>query len=240
MTTRTVTAARALPHLGVAPAVVAGSDLLQRRRSTIGATDVPASRAVIDNDCDKFRVLTTWAPGDKRDKRVATLHSIRPGSRRSYSVSIVPSVSGLPLRVRRFAALDLVGVTGAIGRRGRLVRLEFVASAALGLALGAWLLAGGAPTWFGVWSFGIGVNYVALSAYAIEFLRRPSHLAAELEGVDVRYELRRYSATQLLLVMPFLVAGAAAIQHTVSAFDARTRRHNEPTAMKHQGPYRKG
>ena len=99
------------------------------------------------------------------------------------------------------------------------------------MALGAWLLAGGAPTWLGIWSFGIGVNYLSLSAYAIEFLRHPSHLEAELAGVNLRYEVRRYSTTQRLLVMPFLVAGAAAIQHTVNAFAARIRRDNDPTAM---------
>ena len=122
-------------------------------------------------------------------------------------------MSGPPIRVRRLVALDLVGVTGAVGRRGRLVRLEFVASATLGMVLGAWFLAAGAPAWLGLWSLGVGVNYLALSAHAIGLLRHPDRLSAELDGLDLRNELRRYSGTQLLLVMPFIVAGAAAMQH---------------------------
>lgn len=127
-------------------------------------------------------------------------------------------MNAAPINVQRLAALDLAGRTGQVGRRARLIRLEFVASAVLGLTLGAWLLAAGAPAWLGVWGLGIGVNYVALAAHAIDFLRYPEHLHAELRDVDRQSELRRYSATQLLLVVPFLIAGAAVRQHV-----ARTR-----------------
>ena len=41
---------------------------LQRRRVTLDAADV-SSGSVIDNDLDKFCVLTTWAARDKRGKR---------------------------------------------------------------------------------------------------------------------------------------------------------------------------
>ena len=67
-------------------------------------------------------------------------------------------MNAAPINVQRLAALDLAGRTGQVGRRARLIRLEFVASAVLGLTLGAWLLAAGAPAWLGVWGLGIGVK----------------------------------------------------------------------------------
>ena len=48
---------------------------------------------------------------------------------------------------------------------------------------------------------GIGLNYVPLSAHALS-LRRPEALEAELEGVDVVRELRRYTFIQLWVVVP--------------------------------------
>lgn len=190
-----------------------------------GRDGFPAWRSVIDNDPERFGVSTTRAAGYKRGKRnyrLREIQGVRDRTCRRCPVTGAASVSGLPIRVRRLAALDLAGPTGALGRRGRLVRLEFVASATLGIALGAWFLAAGAPAWLAVWSLGIGVNYLALSAHGIELLRHPDHLYAELDGVDVRQELRRYSVSQLLLVMPFLVALAAAVQHAGNAFAARS------------------
>jgi hypothetical protein len=56
---------------------------------------------------------------------------------------------------------------------------------------------------------GIGVNYAALAWHAVS-LSRPGALDAELAGVDVPHELRRYSLLQFWVVVP-LVLGILAL-----------------------------
>ncbi|MHB1011242.1 MAG: hypothetical protein ACYC1E_18930, partial [Propionibacteriaceae bacterium] len=59
----------------------------------------------------------------------------------------------------------------------------------------------------------------------------PSHrLEAELDGVDILAELRRYGAVQLLLFIPGLVAGAA----VVAWFRSRTGAPEGPSGQ-HRG-----
>jgi hypothetical protein len=108
--------------------------------------------------------------------------------------------------VRRFAALDMYGTTGS-ARRRRIVVVEFALGAVGMILLGVVLTVHGAWLW-GLWLLGCGLGYGALAAHAVTLY--PSHrLEAELDGVDVVSELRRYSAAQLLLFVPGLVAVAA-------------------------------
>jgi hypothetical protein len=51
---------------------------------------------------------------------------------------------------------------------------------------------------------GIGVNYAVLTWHAVS-LSRPGALDAELAGVDVPHELRRYSLLQFWVVVPLLL-----------------------------------
>jgi len=109
--------------------------------------------------------------------------------------------------VRRFAALDMHGVAGTVGRR-RIVVVEFMVGAAGMILAGGVLTVRGAWLW-GLWLLGCGLGYGALAVHAVTLY--PSHrLEAELDGVDVVSELRRYGAVQLLLFVPGLVAVAAA------------------------------
>ncbi len=110
------------------------------------------------------------------------------------------------LDVRRLAAVDMHGVAGRRLRR-RLVLAEFVLGAAAGLALGVWVaVAAGPAGWqaFGAWMAGVGVNYAALTWHAVS-LSRPGALDAELAGVDVPRELRRYSILQFWVAVPLLL-----------------------------------
>jgi hypothetical protein len=118
-------------------------------------------------------------------------------------------VSAARWNVRRFAAIDMHGTAGT-QRRRRLVTVEFVLGTAVLILIGArspshggWLFAG--------WLLGCGANYGALSVHAVR-LYRPGRLEAELDGVDVRSELRRYSIAQLLLFVPALIAVIALAQ----------------------------
>jgi hypothetical protein len=111
------------------------------------------------------------------------------------------------MNVRRLAAVDLYGGSGSRLRR-HLVLAEFVVAVIGGIALGAWVLtavAGIGGIVFGVWLLGTGLNYVPLTAYAI-MLSRPGALDAELSDVDVRRELRYYTARQFWLFIPAAVA----------------------------------
>jgi hypothetical protein len=75
-----------------------------------------------------------------------------------------------------------------------------------GVALGVWVaVSAGTPGWqaFGAWPAGVGVNYAALTWHAVP-LSRPGALDAELAGVDVPRELRRYSLLQFWLAVPLL------------------------------------
>jgi hypothetical protein len=119
------------------------------------------------------------------------------------------------LDVRRLAALDMHGVAGT-RRRRELVRAEFILGAIGGLALGVWVAAA-APTvasqLFGIWIAAVGVNYAVLAWYAAS-LSRPDALTAELAGVDVTRELRRYTYLQFWLVVPLALV--------ILAFQRRT------------------
>ena len=109
--------------------------------------------------------------------------------------------------VRRFAALDMYGTTGS-ARRRPIVVVEFALGAVGMILLGVVLTVHGAWLW-GLWLVGCGLGYGALAVHAVT-LYASHRLEAELDGVDVVSELRRYSAAQLLLFVPGLVAVAAA------------------------------
>ncbi len=63
----------------------------------------------------------------------------------------------------------------------------------------------------GVWLVGIGVNYVVLALHAMSLLRAGA-LDAELTGVDVAGELRRYTYLQVWIVVPLLLVVLAVLQ----------------------------
>jgi hypothetical protein len=110
------------------------------------------------------------------------------------------------LGVRRLAAIDMHGVAGT-RRRQRVILAEFVLGAVVGVIIGVWVaVLAGTPGWqaFGAWVAGIGVNYAALAWHAVS-LSRPGALDAELAGVDVPRELRRYSLLQFWVVVPLLL-----------------------------------
>ncbi len=118
-----------------------------------------------------------------------------------------------PLDVRRLAALDLHGWSGT-SRRRRLILVEFAGAAAAGLGLGLWALVAGPNLGirlFGLALLGVGLNYVALTVHALR-LWRPDALSAELKGLDLGRQLRRYSLLSLWLFAPFLVATLALVQ----------------------------
>lgn len=107
------------------------------------------------------------------------------------------------MNVKRLAAIDMHGAQGTLRRR-RIILAEFLAGAVFGVALGIWIVAratspGGLV--LGIWVIGVGLNYVPLAAYALA-LRRSGALGAELAGVDISREARRYSVLQLWLVVP--------------------------------------
>jgi hypothetical protein len=89
-------------------------------------------------------------------------------------------------------------VFGAIGCVG-IGLLPFVADFGIG-----WKV-------FGAWLIGAGLNYVPLALHVIS-LWRPRALAAELEGVDIRRELRRYTVLQVWVAVPLAIVIFALIQ----------------------------
>ena len=114
------------------------------------------------------------------------------------------------LDVRRLAAVDMHGVAGTRLRR-RLIFAEFVFGAVVGLVTGLWVSSsatGAGWRLFGVWVAGVGVNYLPLAFHAAS-LSRPGALNAELTGVDVGRELRRYTYLQFWIVVPLLLAALA-------------------------------
>jgi len=99
------------------------------------------------------------------------------------------------------------GVAGSRRRRS-IIRAEFVLSAVVGAGLGLWVAVAATTVglrFFGAWMVGMGVNYGALAWQAVQ-LSRPGALEAELAGVDVARELRRYSVLQFWIVVPLLLA----------------------------------
>jgi len=107
---------------------------------------------------------------------------------------------------RRLAAADMWGTSGS-ERRRTLIRVEFAVGAIACTALGAVVLATASGWWLllGVWLVGAGLNYVPLAVHA-QSLSRPGALEAELDGVDVRAELRRAGAQQFWIAVPGAVA----------------------------------
>jgi hypothetical protein len=105
--------------------------------------------------------------------------------------------------VRRLAAIDMYGTKGTLRRR-RLILAEFIVGVVglvgAGIAIGV-----NASSWgwrlVALWFVGTGLNYLPLSIYALE-LSRPGRLEAELAGVDVMPELRRYSLLQFWVFVP--------------------------------------
>jgi hypothetical protein len=111
------------------------------------------------------------------------------------------------LDVRRLAALDMHGVAGTRLRRS-IIRAEFVLGAVVGAGMGFWVVVAATSVgWqlFGAWVVGMGVNYAALAWHAA-LLSRPGALEAEVAGVDLGRELRRYSVLQFWIVVPLLLA----------------------------------
>jgi ABC-type Fe3+-siderophore transport system permease subunit len=109
------------------------------------------------------------------------------------------------LDVRRLAAIDMWGSAGARWRRW-VILVEFLlgvfALAAIGLVT---LRSGGAArTPMAVWLIGVATNYVPLSLHALTLIR-PGALEAEIEGADVRAELRHYGVAQLWVAVPLLL-----------------------------------
>lgn len=118
-------------------------------------------------------------------------------------------MAGARWSVRRFAAIDMHGAAGTLRRR-RIVLAEFVLGTACLVLLGVVFTMRGGWLW-GAWLLGCGLSYGALAVHAVT-LYPSSSLATELEGVDTVAEIRRYSATQLLLFVPGLIAVVALAQ----------------------------
>ncbi|MEV1157200.1 hypothetical protein AB0J27_17575 [Micromonospora chokoriensis] len=114
------------------------------------------------------------------------------------------------MNVRRLAAIDMHGSRGTIRRR-RIILAEFLVGVVLMVTWGGWLLAssGGFGTRaFGLWLVGAGLNYAPLSVYALA-LMRPGALDAELAGVGIDGELRRYTVLQLWVFVPLSLVAFA-------------------------------
>ncbi|MBQ1039358.1 hypothetical protein [Micromonospora sp. C81] len=107
------------------------------------------------------------------------------------------------MNVRRLAAVDMHGTRGT-ARRQRIILTEFLVGVVAMVALGIWLLASSSSLGsraIGLWFTGAGLNYAPLSIHAIA-LTRPGALDAELTGVDIDRELRRYTVLQLWVFVP--------------------------------------
>ncbi|MET7818738.1 hypothetical protein OHQ88_11195 [Micromonospora zamorensis] len=107
------------------------------------------------------------------------------------------------MNVRRLAAVDMHGTRGT-ARRQRIILTEFLVGVVAMVTLGTWLLAsssGLGSRAIGLWLTGAGLNYAPLSIHAIA-LTRPGALDAELTGVDIDRDLRRYTVLQLWVFMP--------------------------------------
>lgn len=116
------------------------------------------------------------------------------------------------MNVRRLAALDMHGASGT-GRRRRLILAEFTLGTAGSLALGAWALTWGGPVSvvLGIWLLGLAANYLPLTGYVLA-LWPSGALEAELAGIELRAELRRYTRMQIWVLVPFCIATLALLQ----------------------------
>jgi hypothetical protein len=107
------------------------------------------------------------------------------------------------MNVKRLAAVDMWGARGTMRRR-RIILAEFVTGVIAVTAVGAWITvaaSSAAAMVFGIWVLCAGLNYLPLAGYAA-LLSRPGALEAELAGVDVPRELRRYGVLQLWILVP--------------------------------------
>ncbi len=98
--------------------------------------------------------------------------------------------------------------------RARIITAEFVLGAVVCIGFGLLILIGVSGIgWavFGAYLIALGLNYVPLAIYVI-VLRRPGALAAELNGVDIPSELRRYTALQVWVAVPLAILVLALIQ----------------------------
>lgn len=106
--------------------------------------------------------------------------------------------------VRELAAIDMWGSAGAPWRRW-IITVEFLAGVIFLSWLGATLLRedGIVPSVLGAWSIGIAVNYLVLSAFAVQLLQ-PGRLQATVSHLDVPSALRYCTIAQLRVAIPFL------------------------------------
>lgn len=114
--------------------------------------------------------------------------------------------------VRRLAAVDMHGARGTLFRR-RIILAEFVLGALAGTGLGVFLAVASSSVGlcaFGALLAGICLNYVPLALHALQLSRRGA-LDAELRGVDLPRELRRYTKLQFWIAVPLLFVGLAAV-----------------------------
>jgi hypothetical protein len=113
------------------------------------------------------------------------------------------------VNVRRLAALDMWGTAGT-RRRRRLIRVEFLAGAlgCTGLGLAVLVTGSGWMTLLGIWLVGAGINYVPLAREA-QSLSKPGALEQELDGLDLRRELRSAGVRQFWIAIPLAVACSA-------------------------------
>jgi hypothetical protein len=122
------------------------------------------------------------------------------------------------LEIRRLAAVDMWGGHGTRRRRAIIVA-EFVLGATVGTALGLLLaITASELVWrvLGAWIAGACLNYVPLALHAIS-LYPGRRLEAELSGVDVRGELRYYTAAQLWIAVPLLFVALDLLQRRRTA-----------------------
>ena len=98
------------------------------------------------------------------------------------------------------------GTYGSMRRR-RIILAEYVFGAVASLWIGGYLTASasGWPAALGWYVVGVGINYVALAANAVD-LSRPGVLDRELAEADLRADVGFYIRAQMLLFVPLLVA----------------------------------
>lgn len=91
--------------------------------------------------------------------------------------------------------------------RAKVIVAEFVLGAIAGLGLGLLVVvrsSGLGRKLFGLWVIGIGLNYVAFAFHAVSVYVRGG-VQRELEGVDLRAELRYDTAAQIWVAVPLAI-----------------------------------